>query len=90
MHKTTMRTSTTTTQTTIHTTTTTTTSTTTTYTSTTTTSTSTTTQLSISKHILEDFPHCGEKGSANKVIGGTQIHENEYPWLCSLRCTSCP
>jgi len=33
---------------------------------------------------LEDFDDCGEKGSATRVIGGTEIVENEYPWLCSL------
>jgi len=33
---------------------------------------------------LEDFDDCGEKGSSTRVIGGTEIVENEYPWLCSL------
>jgi len=35
--------------------------------------------------ILEDFPNCGIKGSSNRVIGGTEVVENEYPWLCSLK-----
>ena len=33
---------------------------------------------------LSDFPDCGEKGSSTRVIGGTEVVENEYPWLCSL------
>ena len=34
--------------------------------------------------VLADFPDCGEKGSATRVIGGAEVVENEYPWLCSL------
>ena len=37
------------------------------------------------RDFLEDFPDCGEKGSASRVVGGTEITENEYPWLCSLK-----
>ena len=35
--------------------------------------------------MLTDFPDCGEKGSASRVVGGSEIVENEYPWLCSLK-----
>ena len=34
---------------------------------------------------LSDFPNCGLKGSSNRVVGGTEVVENEYPWLCSLK-----
>ena len=34
---------------------------------------------------LSDFPSCGVKGSSNRVVGGTEVVENEYPWLCSLK-----
>ena len=33
---------------------------------------------------LEDFPECGEKGSSTRVVGGAEVVEGEYPWLCSL------
>jgi len=35
--------------------------------------------------LLENYPDCGVKGSSTKVVGGSQIVENEYPWLCSLK-----
>jgi hypothetical protein len=38
-----------------------------------------------SRTVLEDFPNCGEKGTSTKVVGGTEIVMNEYPWLCSLK-----
>ena len=37
------------------------------------------------RSIFEDFPDCGFKGSSTRVIGGENILENEYPWLCSLK-----
>jgi hypothetical protein len=39
----------------------------------------------VSRTILEDFPNCGEKGTSTRVVGGTEIVQNEYPWLCSLK-----
>jgi len=45
----------------------------------------TTTTTFTPRTILEDFPNCGVKGSSNRVIGGTEVVENEYPWLCSLK-----
>ena len=37
------------------------------------------------RSVLTDFPDCGVKGSSNRVVGGTEVVENEYPWLCSLK-----
>ncbi len=34
---------------------------------------------------LEDFPDCGEKGTNTRIVGGTEVAPNEYPWLCSLQ-----
>lgn len=50
-----------------------------------TTTTATTTTTFEPRSVFEDFPECGVKGSATRVIGGTEIVENEYPWLCSLK-----
>ncbi len=38
-----------------------------------------------SRTVLEDFPSCGEKGTSTRVVGGTEVVMNEYPWLCSLK-----
>ena len=39
----------------------------------------------VSRTVLEDFPNCGEKGTSTRVVGGTEVVQNEYPWLCSLK-----
>jgi len=39
----------------------------------------------VPRSVLEDFDNCGVKGSSNRVIGGSEVVENEYPWLCSLK-----
>ncbi|XP_040582967.1 serine protease 33 [Lepeophtheirus salmonis] len=51
----------------------------------TTSSSSTTTPSLIPDKVLRNFPFCGEKGVSTRIIGGKDIRENEYPWLCSLR-----
>jgi len=48
-------------------------------------SSSTTTTTFKPRSVLADFPDCGVKGSSNRVVGGTEVVENEYPWLCSLK-----
>jgi len=58
---------------------------TTTTTTTTTTSPATTTDEVVVRTVLEDFSFCGEKGSTTRVVGGKEVVENEYPWLCSLK-----
>jgi len=47
-------------------------------------STTSTTEF-VPRSVLEDFHNCGVKGSSNRVVGGTEVVENEYPWLCSLK-----
>jgi len=39
----------------------------------------------VQRSVLKDFDNCGVKGSSNRVIGGAEVVENEYPWLCSLK-----
>ena len=49
------------------------------------TTTTTTTTTFKPRSVLSDYPDCGVKGSSNRVIGGTEVVKNEYPWLCSLK-----
>eukprot|EP00096_Caligus_rogercresseyi_P011233 TRINITY_DN4357_c0_g1_i1.p2 TRINITY_DN4357_c0_g1~~TRINITY_DN4357_c0_g1_i1.p2 ORF type:complete len:452 (-),score=65.83 TRINITY_DN4357_c0_g1_i1:1528-2883(-) len=42
-------------------------------------------QPPVNTNAFRSFPNCGEKGASTRIIGGEEIQENEYPWLCSLR-----